>query len=427
MSPEKYPLVLFGGSDKANSKVIGRNGEENTAGSSANRKALDPPPRKGYRPDGNDEDEPVILGNTKETSDPNDSGSLLDICLANAHDLRCLVGVRPIEDDGGYEGRMKRLLEGPKPVVDQETELGSNSAEGQSSVVLGAGGHIEDNSSGLYEGLNEELGLLNTGSTGRSAKLWSTWFTFGMLGSEVAGGGTFWEVAVSLLLGVVSLWFVWKGFRKRTSKAAERKKEKAWSNNQQSLDRDSLPLPELDHNGKFADDTKEFTSPIISSTVFIKELPPLPPLDLHNSPPSEELASVPSPALPDTPIPENADDTEGENEAPITAGKKKVRRGKRGKKKKAGAVTDIAVPDSNEGDQGKEDGPTEKASVVLVTSPRTPLTQPSSLVVSDLILGKFAVSVVKFHELEIDGICTRFWVTRNCCLPRFSSRPICSN
>jgi hypothetical protein len=146
------------------------------SGSRTDMKTLDPPRKKGYRPDGNDEDEPVTLGGANEGSDTDDGDSLLDTCLVNPHVLRCLVGVRPIEEDGGYEGRMKRLLEGPKPVVQQHTESGSNLSDGQGSVVVEAGRPVDDNSSGLYRGPNDRLGLPDAGSSGPTARIWSTWF-----------------------------------------------------------------------------------------------------------------------------------------------------------------------------------------------------------------------------------------------------------
>ena len=415
MSPERYPLVLFGGSERESERFIGQNGD----GSGSGRRTLDPP-RKGYRPDGNDEDEPVAFGGANERSNTDDEGSLLDKCLDNPYDLRCLVGVRPIEDDGGYEGRMKRLLEGPKPDVQQHTEPGSNVSEGQGSVVVETGRHVDDNSSGLYRDLNEGLGLPDPGS----ARTWSTWFT---LGSGDAGGGTFWEMVVlSLGLAVMSLWFMWKGSKRRISKVLERKKDEIWLKNRPTSNQ-LMPLIGFDQNGTIAEELVSkpdgFDSSILSSGVLIKELPPLPLSDLPDLRPSEELMSAPTTALNDPPIPEYADDSEGETEAtgiPVTPGKKRVRRGKRGKKKKTGAV---AAADGNEGEQEKEDSPTEKTSLVLMTSPKNPMVQQPSLMVSDTILGNRSVLVLVRSRLMIYAY--RIWITWNGCLPRFAPRAVC--
>ena len=103
MSPERYPLVLFGGSERKSGRFVGQYGYGSE--SRTDTKTLDPPQKRGYRPDGNDEDEQVVLGGAIERGDAEDGDSLLDTCLVNPYDLRCLIGVRPIEDDGGYEGR----------------------------------------------------------------------------------------------------------------------------------------------------------------------------------------------------------------------------------------------------------------------------------------------------------------------------------
>lgn len=390
MSPERYPLVLFGGSERESERFIGQNNYRSE--SRTDMKTLDPPQKKGYRPDGNDEDEPVILGGAKERSDSDGGDSLLDTCLVNPHDLRCLVGVRPIENDGGYEGRMKRLLEGPKPVVQPHTESGSNLSDGQGSVVVEASRQVDDNSSGLYKGLNGGLGLPDSGHSGPSARIWSSWFAIGMLGGGSVGGGTFWETAVlSLGLGIVPLWFMWKRTRRKNRGAAERTMEKE----EISLKHRTTPngkLVGLKQKGTTAEelDSKadDFGSSILSSSILIKELPPLPPL--------LEQISVPTSSVPNTP-PEDADDTEGETEAtgiPATPGKKKVRRGKRGKKKKTGTAAGTAAADGNEGEQEKEDSPAEKTSLVLITSQKNPTVHQSSLVVSDTILGNRSILIL---------------------------------
>jgi serine/threonine-protein kinase/endoribonuclease IRE1 len=414
MSPERYPLVLFGGSERKSEEFVGQNNE---GGGRTYRKTLDPPRRKGYRPDGSDEDEPVTPGGAKERSDVNDGDDLLDTCLLNPHHLRCLVGVRPIEDDGRYEGRMKRLLEGPKPAVQQHAEVTSNTSEGQGSVIIEAGRHMDDNSSGLFGGLNDDLGLPDTASTGPTARIWPTWFT---LGSDNTGGGTFEIVVLSLMLGLVSLWFMWKRVKRRIGEVVERKeKEELWVDPQPIPNVESLPLPHL-QNGQSTEDTKDststldgFDSPILSSGI-VKELPPLP----LNDPP-------PRLALHDTSTPENAVDTEDEAEmagTPITPGKKRVRRGKRGKKKKTGAVANTPAAD-DEGDQESQESPTEKASVVLVTSPKTPVTSQPSLVVSDTILGRIFAFYFLNHRLIMSG--SRFWITRNGCFSGIPPRSFC--
>ena len=374
MSPERYPLVLFGSSERETERQNDGSGGE----SHIDTKTLDSPRKRGYRPDGNDEDEPATLRSGKERTEINDEDSLLDTCLADPSDLRCLVGFRPIEDDSGYEGRLKRLLEGPKPDL---ADLKSDLSEGQGLVVVEAGRHMDDNSSGIYRDLSEGLGLHDAGSTGPTARMW---YTIGFLGSEVASGGTFWEI-LSLVLGLLSLWLMWKGFGRMIDKVVKSKEDLRLENN---LTEEFLPSQTVNQSGKITEDTEYlpsngFGSPILS---LIKELPPLPLSDLPHAPPLKELIPTISSALPATPISEDADDTEGETEAigtPVTPGKKRVRRGKRGKKKKT-------TVDGNDVEQEKESIPAEKTSLVLMTSPKTPMIQQPSLVVSDTVLGKLS-------------------------------------
>jgi hypothetical protein len=125
-----------------------------------------------------------------------------------------------------------------------------------------------------------------------------------------------------------------------------------------------MPLVGFDQNGTIVEEVVSkpdgFGSSNPSSSTLVKELPPLPLSDLPDSPPLEELTPAPSSALPDTPIPEDPDDSEGETEAtgtPVTPGKKKVRRGKRGKKKKTGAVADTHAADGDEGEQERRTAP----------------------------------------------------------------------
>jgi len=162
----------------------------------------------------------------------------------------------------------------------------------------------------------------------------------------------------------------------------------------------SMPLVGFKQNGTMADElvskADDLSSSILSS-VLVKELPPLPPSDLRDQFPLEEQIPVPTSLIPNTPIPEDADDTEGETEAmgiPATPGKKKVRRGKRGKKKKTGVVAGAAGTDGNEGEQEREDSPTEKTALVLITSQKNPTVQQSSLMVSDTILGNRLVFIL---------------------------------
>ena len=85
MSPERFPLVVFGGNEAKDKLPTERDRDEN-------RKAL-----------------PAGEGEKKATH-----ADIIDMrCMLNPYDLPCIVGVRQVEDVDGLDGRLKKLLDGP--------------------------------------------------------------------------------------------------------------------------------------------------------------------------------------------------------------------------------------------------------------------------------------------------------------------------
>ncbi|KDR77329.1 hypothetical protein GALMADRAFT_246698 [Galerina marginata CBS 339.88] len=445
MSPEHYPLVVFGGGG----------GERH----GLRRKALGGPKEKDPDSDTTVTDPANPDPNTDADKDAEDTESDLDTCLANPHAPRCLVGVRPLEDADGIEDRMRRLLDGPKQVQLQgaagQQPMGGSPPPAPPVVVSRpwTGGGMEDNDnandSGTRRPLGIEGGFSASGTISSSA---APSFSSRMIGHEPsarAGGGMgtgvggVWEaLGVTLLCGLVAVWVLWGRVKARVGKAVaeEKAKVKAEEGEEVHVDGDAHAgiLPDDDGENNDANATiistpqlgSESTSSSTSSssskaanghvpppiqTNGTPKKPPSIPLPLH---PQTPLLDVPTPTplatsipIPDTPTPntaasttadgdeesdaEGAEGQEGQEGADAGRGKRKARRGKRGKKKKGGVVLAGGEEDGNGKENGKEDKEEQEkekeekpSSLVLTTSaPKQPVVQQPSLIVSDNILG----------------------------------------
>ncbi|GLB39832.1 putative protein with domain in protein kinases, N-glycanases and other nuclear proteins [Lyophyllum shimeji] len=360
MSPARFPLVAFGGSERPpNYRLI-------DAATPSEAMDLDELP-------------PAVDAITKARKYKEQMRAWdRDECRGAGMytDRRCLVGVRPLEEGDGEEGRLKRLLDAPMPMP----WPGSGGAQ-----PLGGALPAQDEAVVLLPG-DEVAGPVNASGEGDDGQ---------EVGWAQAARGKGLEALVfTFVVGVVSLWVGVKRFRER--KRASKK---------------SVTIDDAVDRVVEAKNT-ELTLALVP--------PPVTPAETPVDPDAAPLP--PSVVLPPTSTPEtpklngqangsagegNGDDSDHE-EAPnddvaATPGKRKNRRGKRGKKKKIG----IVVPEAEEGEEEKTPAPAangnvEKgsesppASSLVVHSPK-PAPAAPSLVVSDTILGFGSHGTVVFQ------------------------------
>jgi len=419
MSPERYPLVVFGKGTKGLTK--------RESGEDDDEKMLD-------APRGGDEEQ-----HSHDTAHSIDSN--LNACLnSHTHSARCLIGIRRIEEEGGYasEGRLKRLLDGPKTQgMISEQGQGLDAGHGEGPIVIG-GVRPEDNQSDPGSRERYQHRSLND----RLSPSWSSWFgSLGFLGhwdgadwkrSGVEGGGgrrgaTLFEALVLALgVGAASGWVMWKRVRRSGPglvKSGSRESERKEMSQISSGDGDSKaeqaatasPTYKLE-NGFSPSSLPNVNKALDRVELDLKPLPD-PPLGLVDD---GGAADNDSPVL----VPDGKStlalaviedgDTEGEGDVDVPAtpghgvgnGKKRARRGKRGRKKRP-AVT---ISEGNgvvgqEGGEERDDGD-ERPLVVLTSELKQgePLKaeqqQRSALVLSDTILGKPCPSLSPKNKKE---------------------------
>ena len=401
MSPQEFPLVVFGGSEAR---------DKTTAKRDRDRKAL--PAREGKQ---EKKDEHII--------DPHDS-----ICMLNPYDVRCIVGVRQVEEGvDGPDGRLKRLLdEPPAPRLRRPAPISTVPVP-----VVGVGRTPEDDNNDEWSYNENTSGNINTHqpedvltiSDGHSNFL-----------SQLSHRSKLEVFLFTILFGIFSAWFLWKRVGSGGEKARKRATvvdhepenrvvEETLINNTSItlLDNGTTVHPQspVIMNGH-ADPINDITntpmpiSPSRPSTPNPKRQSsnPLP----ASSPPPISRKSTP--LLSQIPLPSAAgvtddnDDSDAEAEiesgagAPATPGKRKARRGKRGKKKKPTALGGEEVGNGVNGIDEKDkekvadkdlEGGEKPSSLILTTSSPKPLAPATpSLTVSDTILGMF----FPFHSLS---------------------------
>jgi serine/threonine-protein kinase/endoribonuclease IRE1 len=466
MSPERYPLVVFG------TGAGGKGITKRVSGEDDDEKMLDAPGGGG---DGDDEEQHP----SPDTANSIDSN--LNACLnSHTHSARCLIGIRRIEEEGGYasEGRLKRLLDGPKAqgmIVEQGQGLDAGEyGHGEGLIVIG-GVRPEDNQSSSGSGERHQHRSLNDQSNGfwmwlASPGLLGHWDEDGWKrrGGEGEGGrkgGTLFEALVLALgVGAASGWVVWKRIRrsgpmlvKSESREGERKEVAQTSSGDGDSKAEQAATASSTSNGQV--DKLEngfFPSPPLSLSNVAKaldrvelDLKPLPdpPLGLvddgcatDNDSPVLVPNGRPTPGL-IIGVGIEDGDTEGEGDVDVPArpghgvgnGRKRARRGKRGKKKRPAVSSGISDGNGVVGQEGGEeresrDDGDERPLVVLTNEFKRgePLKaeqqQRSALVLSDTILGKPFPKRKKeaSHYLPL----TRLWLTRHCRLPRHTARPL---
>lgn len=395
MSPEGFPLVVFGGSETKDKTTTKRDRERD-------RKAL--PAREGKQ----EKDEHII--------DPHDS-----ICMQNPYDVRCAVGVRQVQervDEPG--GRLKRLLDEPPAPISTA-----------SVPVVGVGRTPEDDKDD-ERWINENTsGNINTNrpedvltiSDGPSNFL-----------SQLSHRSKLEVFLFTILFGIFSAWFLWRRVGNGGGKV--RVVDRGPENpvvEETYLERDHLvndaSITLLDNGSTVHPSTSSSPPPPVITNghadprndITDTPIPPSRPLTPNltrqssNSNPPVPISRKSTPLLSQVPLPSTAgvaddnDDSDAEAEtengagAPATPGKRKARRGKRGKKKKPSALEEVVngVNGSDERDKAEKEKMADKdlegggggggekpSSLILTTSSPKPIAPPTpSLTVSDTILG----------------------------------------
>ncbi|EAU84069.1 other/IRE protein kinase [Coprinopsis cinerea okayama7 len=353
MSPSHYPLVAFGDAEE------GRKGRL-IEGSGGSAQSIHD-----------------IIRNQKEAD-------RRIRCEDNPRDRECLLGMHPLDETDGHESRMRRLLEGPSSISPIPTFR-----PGQNQWI----------DHGIEVVPNIEAPPNNSQQPATPVPP-----------EEVRKTG--WEyLGVTLGLGLVSLWFLFKKFGQREGFKVP--KFIPVPNGDAQIARPLAPIPDT------ATEPAPAPEPAtVQPLQIIPEQPappaplplPLPPLE---DPTTDALAGTG----------EEGDDTDREGdpepETVATPGRKKPRRGKRGKKKKKDATP---IP-GEEGVEGKApngpDGPAANGTPninppdnnpdatiapaapqspsLVVSSPIIPAAAGPSLVVSDTILGFGSHGTVVFQ------------------------------
>ncbi|KAF8153220.1 hypothetical protein B0H34DRAFT_800449 [Crassisporium funariophilum] len=407
MTPERFPLVVFGGSS---------GGKEGHVGTRLRERLLDGPRVGGRYNDREEEEE----GEEEDETDP---------CMRNPYDTYCLTGVRRVDSSGVPDSRLKRLLDGVPSVP------GPPSLSNRGAVVVGVG-------------RNEVFTPGNENTSGGGVNRDRLAIGDGRPETEMAGGwGQGWEAwVVTMVFGVVSVWFLWRrvggkvGRRWREGVQALKREERAGSslgvnvdgphengsaqeqgvlvdgNANADVDIDSMPYSKTKNSNGLHIPLP--STPLTPSTPLPSLDKPLPSTPTQPQPPfspSTPSTAVPSTPATATPKDDDADDTDPEAEeggsgAPATPGKRKPRRGKRGKKKKT-VVVDEDVEGAKRGEKGGETGRGEEqkeygkgveegkeGSLVLTSSSaEVMMADTPSLVVSDTILGFGSHGTVVFR------------------------------
>jgi serine/threonine-protein kinase/endoribonuclease IRE1 len=443
MSPEGFPLVVFGGSEARDKTTTKRDRDRD-------RKTL---PAGEGKQEKKDPDEQII--------DPHDS-----MCMQNPYDVRCIVGVRQVEGVDEPDWRLKELLDGPPaPRLKGPAPISTVPVP-----VVGVGRTPEDDNDDERWYNENTSGNTNTNRPGDV-------LTISDGRSNVLSHRSKLEVFLfTALFAVFSAWFLWKRVINGGEKARKRATvvevvdhgpenpvvEETYLERDHLINDTSITL--LD-NGTTVHPTMSSSPPPPPPLVIMNghadpinditntpiPIPPLTPNLKHQ--PSNHLpaTSNPNPPLPISRIPlpsaagvtDDNEDSDAEAEAEngagtaATPGKRKARRGKRGKKKKPtilggeevgnGVVNGSDEKDKAEkekvADKDLEGGGEKPSSLILTTSsPKPPAPPTPSLTVSDTILGMFCPLFLIFFLKKINSLISRLWFPWHSSLPRFIPR-----
>ncbi|KAJ7704317.1 hypothetical protein B0H17DRAFT_8100 [Mycena rosella] len=343
MSPDRFPLVAFGGTRNRVKLIEAPRDTQPLAGELASEVDAITRARK----------------QREKAMRERDYSSQDDRCVDRTSlwaDRRCLVGIRPLEggDGDGPEMRMRRLIDGVPGVPPPPWEPPVNANKGLDAPVDSGGNGSADRP---FPGNASQVAMRD----------------------RATEDGLLWQgVAFALVLGAVSLWFGVGKVRGRTNGGSRVSFEALNSTNARPALAEPVPSAPLPIEASSSTETMPSPGPPSPQIITTKKLPALPP-DADDGDDSDR-------------------DGDGDGDASALPGtKRKGRRGKRGKKKKpgvAGIVDEGNDADPGEKENQKENGVVQHGDLLspsgLSFTVSTPVPSPAvepSLVVSDHVLG----------------------------------------
>ncbi|KAH9947794.1 hypothetical protein B0H21DRAFT_311206 [Amylocystis lapponica] len=360
MSPDRYPLVVFG--DSQYDYGVGR--------------TIDAPPGSVLLDAGFDPGRDLPLDMDSVTRRAK-ARRLRKMCTAGSTDRRCLTGVRRLESSS--RSRLSRLLDGA-PSAPLQPYYNSNAQD------AGDGGRDGGAAALPESGGNASLA---PPPDWRPDSRPSVGYPFGFDMSTLA------PLVVSLLGIVFLVGFVWGSLGKRLGRRMPAPSPGSGAENVEVTSHTELSSA-LDLKATLKDGGEKATEP--EETANSGSVTPLPSHDVD--PLDVNVAPVILPLVVETPDDvADADDSEREGDAAATPGKRKGFRRKRGKKKKVAAISIQDGEQAKEAEAGKAAGGGGDAqgdvpdaldvppSAIVMTRPTTPVPGVSSLVVSDTVLG----------------------------------------
>nr|VWO95301.1 Pectinesterase (EC [Ganoderma boninense] len=361
MSPDRFPLVVFGDSNTDRRWY-----------------SIDPPPGTSYEDDSVN-DFPVDLESAARVAKVR---KLREMCRNGASDVRCLTGVRPLGSDS--QSRLSRLLDGapsvipappPSPpyshsnsnrpdmeVEDRDEDRISDGNGTMKPPVWGnhSGPRIEDRPMGRLLGMDGSTQAIS--AFGLAAIILLVW------------------MSVKFFAGPSSL------PPSPTSASLPESPPAVKMETTKPVTEQDAPAekPELVANGDAKPTPKDVPTPALDAS------------EDHSS--AKKLLFVPDAADTADPLTDAPDDdTEKENEASDTTGKRKGIRRKRGKKKNKGVAITIPTDEVEQVEPTpKPDGPKEPVQTIVLAppTPREPVVK--TLVVSETVLGMGSHGTVVF-------------------------------
>ncbi|KAI1787268.1 kinase-like domain-containing protein [Ganoderma leucocontextum] len=364
MSPDRFPLVVFGDSNTDRRWHL-----------------IDPPPGSSSEDDSIN-DFPIDVESATRVAK---ICKLREMCRNGASDVRCLTGVRPLGSDS--QSRLSRLLDGAPSVMTPPPPSGPypNSNNNRPNV------DVE---------IRDEDRLPDGNATMKTPPAWGN-HSGPRLEDAPAGGllgmdGSTQAISAFGLAAIVLL--VWMSVRKFLGTA---------SSLPPSPTSVSIPVspPEV---------KKDTTKPVTEQDAPEEKGEQVVSGDANPMPPPASEVSGPAPILsedlpatkqvllaPDavesmTDAPD--DDTEKENEAPDTTGKRKAIRRKRGKKKNKGVAITVPTDDVEPVPEPtpRPEGPKEPVQTIVLAPSTPPAPVVKTLVVSETVLGMGSHGTVVF-------------------------------
>ena len=350
MSPDRFPLVVFGDSNEDNARHL---------------RSIDPPPGSAFDPTYDyDKDFPADVDSVTRIAK---AKRLREMCKNGVQDVRCLTGVRKLGSDS--QSRLSRLLDGAPSVIPPPPPPYSNS----NNVEMPAEPRIPDSQAP------------DTGNASvRPPPAWSNASETPRLEDRSAAGllgmspSTQAFSAFALCATVLLLWMSVRKFLASSIPAAVQV---------------SVPAP--------PPEVSDVTTKPVEAPSFPAD-PSEKVANGHAEPPAEEL-QTPSPEsspvlakkvlfAPDAlePIEDAADgeDTEKDADAADTPGKRKNIRRKRGRKKNKGVTIVVPADEVEEVAEAIPEPRKEPAPTILLAPPTPSAPAAPTLVVSDSVLGR---------------------------------------